>query len=465
MFRGRIRAIHFVGIGGVGMSGIAEVLIDHGFDVRGSDMRNNEYCQRLEQKGATIFVGHREDHVEGADVVVFSSAVPPSNPELVRARQLNIPVIPRAEMLGELMRIKDGIAIAGSHGKTTTTSLVATVLRDSGLDPTVVIGGKLNSLGSGATTGRGNLMVAEADESDGSFLHLIPAVAVITNIDPEHLDYYGDLAAVQDAFVRFSNRVPFFGLVVACLDHPNVQTILPRIEKRVTTYGQSAQADYRAREPRMEGLSASFEVVRRGESLGRFSVRMPGIHNVLNALATIAVADELQVPLDKVRAALAGFSGVQRRFTVLGEADGVTVVDDYGHHPAEIKVTLEAAQRAYGRRLFVVFQPHRYSRTHHLFDELTRAFNRADRVLVTDVYAAGEAPIEGATADALVKSVRAHGHRAVTHVTDLDAALAKVEEEAEPGDIVITLGAGSITSLAPRILQSLQARLEARGDG
>ncbi len=464
MFRGRIRAIHFVGIGGVGMSGIAEVLIDHGFDVRGSDMRSNDYCQRLEQKGAKIFVGHHETHVEGADVVVFSSAVPPSNVELVRARQLNIPVIPRAEMLGELMRIKDGIAIAGSHGKTTTTSLVATVLRDSGLDPTVVIGGKLNSLGSGGAFGRGNLMVAEADESDGSFIHLIPAIAVITNIDPEHLDYYGDLAAVQDAFVRFSNRVPFFGLVVACMDHPNVQAILPRIEKRVATYGQSAQADYRAREPRMEGLSASFEVVRRGESLGRFSVRMPGIHNVLNALATIAVADELQVPLDKVRAALDGFTGVQRRFTVLGEAGEVTVVDDYGHHPAEIKVTLEAAQRAYGRRLFVVFQPHRYSRTHHLFEDLTRAFNRADRVLVTDVYAAGEAPIEGANSESLVASIRAHGHRAVSHVADLDGALRTIESEAQPGDIVITLGAGSITSLAPRILQMLQARSEA-GEG
>ncbi|MCU0673411.1 MAG: UDP-N-acetylmuramate--L-alanine ligase, partial [Myxococcota bacterium] len=277
------------------MSGIAEVLLDAGFAVSGSDLRENEYSKRLIDKGATFFAGHAASHVEGADVVVFSSAVPKDNPELVEARARAIPVIPRAEMLGELMRLKDGIAIAGSHGKTTTTSLVATVLRDAGLDPTVVIGGKLNALGSGAARGAGDLLVAEADESDGSFLHLTPAIAVITNIDPEHLDHYGDLAHVKEAFVAFANRVPFYGLVVACLDHPNVQDILPSIDKRVATYGLAAQADYRARNPRMNGLSVSFDVVRRGEELGTFEVRMPGIHNVLNALAVIAVADELRV--------------------------------------------------------------------------------------------------------------------------------------------------------------------------
>ncbi|MCB9633743.1 MAG: UDP-N-acetylmuramate--L-alanine ligase [Sandaracinus sp.] len=457
MFRGRIRSIHFVGIGGVGMSGIAEVLLDAGFAVSGSDLRENEYSRRLIEKGATFFTGHAASHVEGADVVVFSSAVPRDNPELVEARARSIPVIPRAEMLGELMRLKDGIAIAGSHGKTTTTSLVATVLRDAGLDPTVVIGGKLNALGSGAARGAGDLLVAEADESDGSFLHLTPAIAVITNIDPEHLDHYGDLAHVKEAFVAFANRVPFYGLVVACLDHPNVQDILPSIDKRVATYGLAAQADYRARNPRMSGLSVTFDVVRRGEDLGTFEVRMPGIHNVLNALAVIAVADELRVPHDELRKALATFGGVQRRFTVVGElplegGDPVVVVDDYAHHPAEIVATLEAAQRAYGRRLVVAFQPHRYSRTHHLFDELVRAFNRADVVFVTDVYAAGEQPIEGADSASLVRAIRSHGHRDVTHVArrvDLpDAMRARLR----PGDVVLTLGAGDITRTGRELL-------------
>jgi UDP-N-acetylmuramate--alanine ligase len=457
VFRGRIRSIHFVGIGGVGMSGIGEVLLDHGFRVSGSDVRENDYTRHLTGKGAEIFIGHHADNIEGADVVVFSSAVPPTNPELKRAREEGIPVIPRAEMLGELMRIKDGIAIAGSHGKTTTTSLVATALRAAGLDPTVVIGGRLNSLGSGATRGLGDLLVAEADESDGSFLHLIPAIAVITNIDPEHLDHYGTLEKVQSAFVDFANHVPFFGLVVACLDHPNVQAILPRIEKRVSTYGFSAQADYRARNAVINGLTSSFDLEHGGEPLGRFEVHMPGMHNVLNAVATIAVADELQVPLDVVREALKTFSGVQRRFTVLGEAKGVTVVDDYGHHPAEIEATLEAAQRAYGRRVIVAFQPHRYSRTHHLFSELTMAFNRADVVLLTDVYAAGEAPIEGATSDALVESIRRHGHHDVTHVPKRGDLVRAVLDRAQPGDIVITLGAGDITKTGPELLEALRS--------
>jgi len=460
MFRGRIRSIHFVGIGGVGMSGIAEVLLGHGFDVTGSDLRDNDYTQRLREKGATIHQGHAASNVKGADVVVFSSAVPKSNPELVEARAKSIPVIPRAEMLGELMRLKDGIAIAGSHGKTTTTSLVATVLRDAGLDPTVVIGGKLNALGSGAASGAGDLLVAEADESDGSFLHLTPAIAVITNIDPEHLDHYGDLDAVKDAFVAFANRVPFYGLMIGCLDHPNVQGILPRIDKRIATYGLTAQADYRARNPRMRGLSVEFDVERRGEALGTFEVRMPGMHSVLNALATIAVADELQVPHETLRASLSTFGGVQRRFTIVGkhelEGGAVTIVDDYGHHPAEVHVTLEAAQRAYGRRLVVAFQPHRYSRTHHLFEDLTRAFNRADVLLLTDVYAAGEQPIEGADSEHLAAAIRAHGHRDVTHVprrTDLVEAIAS---RLQPGDVVITLGAGDITKTGRELLAHLR---------
>ncbi|MAQ14889.1 MAG: UDP-N-acetylmuramate--L-alanine ligase [Sandaracinus sp.] len=460
MFRGRIRSIHFVGVGGVGMSGIAEVLLDHGFQVTGSDLRANDYTKRLVDKGATVFTGHEAANVKDADVVVFSSAVPRDNPELVEARRNAIPVIPRAEMLGELMRLKEGIAIAGSHGKTTTTSLVATVLRDAGLDPTVVIGGKLNALGSGAASGAGDLLVAEADESDGSFLHLTPAIAVITNIDPEHLDHYGDLAGVKKAFVDFANRVPFYGVVVACLDHPNVQDLLPQIDKRIATYGLAAQADYRARNPEMKGLSVSFEVIRRGESLGRFEVSMPGMHSVMNALATIAVADELQVPHDQLREALRTFGGVQRRFTIVGEhamGDGepVVVVDDYGHHPAEVEVTLEAAQRAYGRRLVVAFQPHRYSRTHHLFDELTRCFNRADVVLMTDVYAAGEKPIEGADTASLVQAIRDHGHRDITHVPRREDLVQAIRDRLQPGDVVITLGAGDITKTGRELLDAL----------
>ncbi|MGF1464881.1 MAG: UDP-N-acetylmuramate--L-alanine ligase [Sandaracinaceae bacterium] len=459
MFRGRIRAVHFVGIGGIGMSGIAEVLISEGFTVSGSDLRGSDTTRRLEGMGATVFLGHDASHVKGVDVVVYSSAVPRDNPELLAARAASIPVIARAEMLAELMRLKDGIAIAGSHGKTTTTSLVATVLREADLDPTVIIGGRLNVLGSTATRGQGDLLVAEADESDGSFLHLTPVIAVITNIDAEHLDHYGDHERVKDAFVDFANRVPFYGLVVACLDHPHVQAVLPRIEKRTATYGLTTQADYRARNPRVRGLSTRFELLRRGELLGEVEVRMPGIHNVLNALSVVAVADELEVPLAVTQRALAEFGGVHRRFSVLGEHGRVTVVDDYGHHPAEVAVTLEAAQRAYGRRLVVAFQPHRYTRTHHLFEDLTRAFNRADVLLLADVYAAGEAPIEGATSGRLAEAIRAHGHRDVTHVGPRSALVGALLDRLEPGDVVVTLGAGDITRTGPELLAAL------RGEG
>ena len=361
------------------------------------------------------------------------------------------------------MRLKDGIAIAGTHGKTTTTSLVATVLREAGLDPTVIIGGKLNALGTNAARGAGDLLVAEADESDGSFLHLSPTIATITNIDAEHLDHYGDHAQVKDAFVRFANRVPFYGVVVACLDHPHVQDILPRIEKRVATYGLSAQADYRAKNPEVKGLTTSFEVLRRGESLGTFEVRMPGLHNVLNALATIAVADELRVELGTIKRALASFTGVQRRFTIVGEHDRITIVDDYGHHPAEVEATLEAAQRAYGRRLLVAFQPHRYSRTQHCFEELTRAFNRADVLFLTDVYAAGEDPIEGADSAHLAEAIRAHGHRDVTLVPQINDLVAALAQRVQPGDVVITMGAGNITRTGRDLLALLTQAEPARG--
>jgi UDP-N-acetylmuramate--alanine ligase len=464
VFRGRVRHVHFVGIGGIGMSGLAEILRTLEFDVSGSDLKANENTRRLEGLGVKVFIGHTAHNVAGADVVVYSSAIDPTNPEIARARSQEVPIIPRAEMLAELMRTRYAVTIAGSHGKTTTTSLVATVLRAAGLDPTVVVGGKVNALGSNARLGAGDLFVAEADESDGSFLKLTPTIAVVTNIDPEHLDHYGSHEAVKEAFVQHANRVPFYGLCVMCLDHPSVQEILPRIERRHVTYGISRQADYRAKNLRFEGLATHFDAYLRSELLGSFVIHMPGAHNVLNALSVIAVADELEVPLDVTRDAVAGFHGVQRRFTVLGQPaftkngkqGDVMIVDDYGHHPAEVEATLDAAQRGFDRRVVVAFQPHRYTRTKALFDEFTRAFNRADVLLVTEVYAAGEAPIEGATGKALADAIRAHGHHAVTYVQDKKLMGRALLDVTEPGDIVIALGAGDINASARELLAMLQ---------
>src|SRR5580698_6779468 len=463
MFRGRVRHVHFVGIGGIGMSGLAEILRTLDFDVSGSDIKPNENTRRLEGLGVRVFFGHSADNVTGADVVVYSSAIDVKNPEIARARALEVPIIPRAEMLAELMRVRYAITIAGSHGKTTTTSMVATVLRAAGLDPTVVVGGKVNALGSNARLGAGDLFVAEADESDGSFLKLTPTIAVVTNIDAEHLDHYGSHDRVKEAFVEHVNRVPFYGLAVLCLDHPSVQDILPRVERRHLTYGVSRQADYRAKNIRFEGLSTHFDAFRRNEPLGTFVVHMPGAHNVLNALAVIAVADELEVPLDVTRDAIASFHGVQRRFTVLGQPSltkggrtgEVMIVDDYGHHPAEIEATLDAAQRGFDRRVVVAFQPHRYTRTKLLFDEFTRAFNKADVLLVTDVYPAGEKPIEGATGEELADAIRAHGHRAVTFVRDKKQVASALADVVEPGDLVIALGAGDINASARELLAIL----------
>jgi UDP-N-acetylmuramate--alanine ligase len=460
MFRGRVRHVHFVGIGGIGMSGLAEILRTLEFDVSGSDLKPNENTRRLESLGVRIVFGHVEENVSRADVVVYSSAIDSNNPEIARARSLEIPIIPRAEMLAELMRVRYAVTIAGSHGKTTTTSLVATVLRAAGLDPTVVVGGKVNALGSNARLGEGDLFVAEADESDGSFLKLTPTIAVVTNIDAEHLDHYGTHDAVKEAFVHHVNRVPFYGLCILCIDDPSVQEILPRIERRHVTYGVSRQADYRVKNARFEGLATHFEAYRRNEALGDFVVHMPGAHNVLNALAAISVADELEVPLDVTREAVAAFHGVQRRFTVLGQPafsrggkrGDVMIIDDYGHHPAEIEATLDAAQRGFDRRVVVAFQPHRYTRTKLLFDEFTRAFNKADVLLVTDVYPAGERPIAGATGRALADAIRAHGHRAVSFVSDKRHVARALHDVLEPGDMVIALGAGDINASARELL-------------
>ncbi|WP_414640665.1 UDP-N-acetylmuramate--L-alanine ligase [Archangium sp.] len=456
--------VHFVGIGGIGMSGIAEVLLNQGYKVSGSDLKASDITRRLQGMGATIFEGHRAENLVHADVVVISSAVRKDNPEVVTARQRKIPVIPRAEMLAELMRLKYAVAVAGSHGKTTTTSMVATVLSAAGLDPTAVVGGKVNVLDSNARLGQSELMVVEADESDGSFLHLHPSITVVTNIDPEHMDHYGTLDKLKDAFTAFCNRVPFYGLNVLCLDNPNVQSLLPRLEKRFVTYGSSHMADYRLEGIRLEGFTTRFEAFRRDEPLGEFRVRMVGAHNALNALAVIAVAEEMDIPLDVVRSALSEFGGVQRRFTVRGEVAGVTVVDDYGHHPTEVQATLAGARRAFGRRTVVAFQPHRYTRTHDLLNEFATSFNDADVVFVTSVYAAGEDRIPGATGDALADAVRAHGHRDVTFVekrTDLAKTLLPRLRE---GDIVLTLGAGDITQVGPELVELLKQHGTAKGD-
>jgi UDP-N-acetylmuramate--alanine ligase len=459
MFRGRVRHVHFVGVGGIGMSGLAEILRNLEFEVSGSDLREGENTKALKGLGVRIDVGHRAENVESADVVVYSSAIKADNPEIAEAHARGIPVISRAEMLAELMRVKYGVAIAGSHGKTTTTSLVATVLRAAGLDPTVVVGGRMASFGSNAKLGEGDLLVAEADESDGSFLRLTPTIAVVTNIDPEHLDHYGTHENLKNSFLEFIEKVPFYGLAVLCLDHPDVQDLLPRVRRRHVTYGLSPQADYSARDVVIDGTTTRFQGFRHGQALGEFTVRLPGQHNAQNTLAAIAVADELEVPFDVLRQALASFHGVARRFSVVAEPKGIALVDDYGHHPAEVRATLAAARRAYKGRVLVAFQPHRYTRTQALFQDFARAFNDADELLLGDVYAAGEAPIEGADSSHLALAIREHGHHHVDYEPDTKKIAEKLAASARPGDVVLTLGAGDINKL----LKSVQEIIEARG--
>ena len=454
LFRSRSPRIHFVGIGGIGMSGIAELLLNLGYTVSGSDLRSSEATRRLAALGGRIEEGHASDHVGDADVVVTSSAVRRDNPEVVEARRRKIPVIPRAEMLAELMRLKQGIAIAGTHGKTTTTSMAAHLMAHAGLDPTAVVGGKMNTFGSNAKLGKGDWIVVEADESDGSFLHYAPSVVVVTNVDPEHLDHWKTEEALKQGFVDFVNKVPFYGTAILCIDHPGVQSILPRVDKRFVTYGEAPQADYRATRIEVLGPRVAFEASRRGEPLGRFELHMVGRHNALNALAVVALADEMGVPVEVTRAALASFGGVQRRFTVRGEKDGVTVVDDYGHHPAEVRATLRGAREAYGRRVVCVFQPHRYTRTRDLLEDFKTAFNDADVLLVTDVYAASEEPIPGISGGALADGIRACGHRDVTHVPRAGLAAA-ARQRIRPGDVVLTLGAGDVTGVGPELLDLL----------
>ncbi len=455
----KFQHIHFVGIGGVGMSGIAEVLLNLGYKVSGSDMRESETTQRLASIGAKIYIGHTGENVKDAHVVVISSAVKADNPEVIAAKEALVPVIPRAEMLAELMRLKYGIAVAGAHGKTTTTSMVATILAKGGIDPTIVIGGKLNMFSSGAKLGQGQFLVAEADESDGSFLLLSPTIAVVTNIDEEHLDHYTEgIEQIKDAFLEFINKIPFYGLAVLCLDVEHIQDLIPRVKKRYTTYGMSAQADVYARDVEFKGMGSSFEAFSKGKSLGTFELSVPGLHSVYNSLAAITVALELDIPPDIIRDALKGFGGLHRRFYVKGEEKGVMVVDDYGHHPTEIKATLAGAKRGWDRRTFVIFQPHRYTRTRDLMKEFFTAFNQADKLVVMDIYPAGEKPIEGVSAKTLYDGIKSRGHKDAAFIPTHDEAVEWVSGNAAPGDIIITLGAGDVWKVGEAVLKRLKEK-------
>jgi UDP-N-acetylmuramate--alanine ligase len=454
------KRIHLVGIGGIGMSGIAEVLLTLGYSVSGSDLRTTAITDRLQNMGAEIFEGHAAGNVHGAHVVVVSSAVRPDNPEVAEALRQKIPVIPRAEMLAELMRLKYGIAVAGAHGKTTTTSMTASVLAAAGLDPTFVVGGRVNHIGATARLGRGEYMVVEADESDRTFLLLAPVVAVVTTIDREHLDTYKSLAEIQEIFTQFVNRVPFFGAAVLCLDEPNVQAIIPNVHRPVITYGTSSQADLVISGIELQGLESTFHLTYRGDDLGKFHLNgPPGIHNVRNAAAAAAVALYLNVPADLIRIGLEEFAGVGRRFDVKGVINNITLIDDYAHHPAEICATLEAARGCHFNRILVLFQPHRYTRTKHLWDEFCRAFNQADLVVLTDIYAANEPPIPGITGQALADAIRAAGHKNVVFHSSMQQGIEELLRAARPGDAILTIGAGNVSRAPGELAVLLGARV------
>jgi len=455
---GRIKKIHFIGIGGIGMSGIAELLLNLGYHVSGSDLRASDTTVRLAELGGEIKIGHSAENISAVDVVVTSTAVKADNPEVVEAHRQHVAVIPRAEMLAELMRMKYGIAIAGTHGKTTTTSMLSVVLHHAGVDPTAVIGGKLDAFGSNAKLGRGKFLVAEADESDGSFMHLSPTIAVVTNIDADHLDFYSGLEEIKQIFIDFINKVPFYGRAVICLDDPNVQAILPEVKKRYLSYGFSTQADFYATEVQHIQGRTSFTAHFQGKELGRISFKLPGRHNVLNALAVIAVAMELEVPFLTIVGGFRNFGGLQRRFQVCDEINGIMIVDDYGHHPAEIKATLAAAKSGWQRRVVAVFQPHRFSRTAALFEDFQTAFYHADLLVVTDVYAAGEEPIEGATGEALAQGVIEHGHKATHYRATFAEVTDLLVELIEPGDMVISLGAGNVNQICQLLADRLNQR-------
>lgn len=459
MFR-KTQQIHLVGIGGAGMSGIAEVLLTMGYKVTGSDLQTSETTRRLEELGGKIFIGHQESNVGEAQVVVISSAVAAGNPEVVAAKARQIPVIPRAEMLAELMRLKFGVAIAGAHGKTTTTSMVANVLAQGGLDPTMVIGGKVNALGSHARLGRGELLVAEADESDGSFLRLSPTIVAVTNLDREHLDHYGSMERINESFLEFINKIPFYGLAVLCADDERLRALFPHIVKRYHTYGlherDGVSTDFKATDISLKQWGGEFRAHFRGKNLGPFRLAVPGIHNVSNALAAIAIGVELDIPVDLIRKGLAAFTGVERRFHLRGETGGIMVVDDYGHHPTEVRATLAAAKQGWDRRLVVLFQPHRYTRTRDCVEDFAHAFDQADQLFVTEIYAAGEQPIPGVSGEKLVEAIGAGGHPSVTFIERKESMPDQVLPHLKPGDLVLTLGAGDIWKAGTGILARLE---------
>lgn len=456
--------LHFTGIGGIGMSGIAEVLLTLGYQVTGSDLKLSPTTERLTRLGASVYEGHQASNLGQAKVLVVTSAVDESNAEVREARRQGIPVIPRGELLAELMRLKFGIAIAGSHGKTTTTSMTAAILDHAGLDPTVVVGGKVGTLGgSNARLGKSDFLVVESDESDGSFLKLAPILAIVTNIDKEHMDHYSSIEQIRQAFLDFVNKVPFYGAAILCLDNENIQQILPSIRRRTITYGFSSQADLSIVEVNCLPFRSNFQLRFKGTDLGQFEIQVPGRHNVWNATAAIAVALELEVPLETIRSGLKTYSGVDRRFQLRGEAAGVKVIDDYGHHPTEIRATLGAAKLCQFRKIHVLFQPHRYTRTASLMDEFARSFHQADSVFVLDIYAASEKPMEGVSAEVLVENIRRSGHRGVSYVGGMEQAVKAVVAVAEPGDAVITLGAGSIWQAGDKVLSLLRGE-SARGE-
>ncbi|OQY45400.1 MAG: UDP-N-acetylmuramate--L-alanine ligase [Desulfobacteraceae bacterium 4572_87] len=452
---GKAKHIHFVGIGGIGMSGLAELLINLGYIVSGSDLKDSAATQRLKGLGCHVYKGHNGNNVQEADVVVYSSAIGLRNPEILQAKEGYVPVIPRAEMLSELMRLKYGVAIAGAHGKTTTTSMVASILTKGALDPTVVIGGRLDIWGgSNAKLGQGDVLVAEADESDGSFLTLSPTIAVVTNIDHEHMEHYGSMAAIRRTFVDFINKIPFYGTAILCQDNEEIQGIIPQLKKRYITYGMSAQADLRGKDLKNEKWGTSLEVIYRNHSMGRISVGMPGEHNALNALAATAVGLELDLEMGVIREGLTALGGLARRLQIKGERNGVLFMDDYGHHPTEIMATLKTVKACWPKnRLVVVFQPHRYTRTQALLDRFVISFNDADFLMVTPIYPAGEQPIEGITAEHLVKGIKDHGHKEALLCPDLCEVVPMLKKRMKPGDLVLTLGAGNIYREGERFLE------------
>jgi UDP-N-acetylmuramate--alanine ligase len=452
--RRKVKSIHFVGIGGIGMSGIAEVLLNLGYTITGSDLSTSDITRRLASLGAVIFRGHQASHLgDATDVVVISTAVRNDNPEVLEAHRRNIPVIPRAEMLAELLKMKFSIAVSGSHGKTTTTSMVATVLAYGGLDPTMVIGGKLASIGSNAKMGKGALIVAEADESDGSFLKLSPSLAVITNIDLEHLDYYRDIEEIKEAFLQFANSVPFYGSTILCADDKDVKEILPKIKRKFITYGIDPRSDYQAGDISFSGFSTGFSLYYRGNLLGKVKLNVPGLFNVYNALAVIAVTRELDMEFSTIREGLESFAGVHRRMEIKGKVREITVIDDYGHHPTEIRETLAAARQVWQEKIIAIFQPHRYTRTKALFHEFIKAFSDADSLILTDIYPAGEEAIEGINAGALCEGIRNCGHRDVVYLPDFDGIVDHLLSTAEPSDIIITLGAGNVWKIGEEFLR------------